>query len=426
MPSDREISLAQGYLWMVGMLEAIAKTPLDQALGLIPGGHCPSGYPPRILASGPEYIARNTTVAAPGRRGSLPPARVEGPKVPHLPDRDQIAKMLTDDRNAIGLTTEAEKRACLAHLRLMDALASARIRASADCYLDNGDAYVTQGGRCPVDPSFWSQCEIDYGDSSAASLEANWKMAGLDSYVRSGWLSLGSISLDLPSLEREVLDFDSQAGGSNSTFQEALPDAEIDIVRLPAAGKTGQWTVTSSGNSYLVTLKGEKNIRGMRALDVLLRNRGRRVSNFLLDGLCRKPGHTSLKKTGPNAATAAPEIDRRDRLQAVIDPISDDLLEGRLSVREAHDRLSALPELLKHKYLRHYLAELEGKDAIPLCSKTLDLDDVRVKKSVKHGIYLAMNHLRSLRIQNVDVALITRTDGYSHWLDGRPTLHGRS
>jgi hypothetical protein len=322
------IPLAGAFRWVVAQLERAAHVNADQRLGIRPGDLIQAGAGAAVIATGALFTKEFTTFSARERLRprSLPPSPPRPvvsfpPAVPLLPDGYMLNTLLADRREHPKSMSDAEMRICQAHEWLMTELGAGRITAVAKLRLRDSDDRIWEDGDGPglVQKELWEACDVDYGSSSMATRDDQWE-AEFDLYRRHGALFLDDIRLNFAQLETRLASLGAPPAYTEASFE------------LQAGGSGDEWKVAWQGESCIIATDGfERRARGMRALAVLLRNPGIKVSHYLLDGLARKPVHTRQKD---------PKIVKtRDALNDILNPMGQRLFEGRTSIEVLHGEL---------------------------------------------------------------------------------------
>lgn len=353
------IPLDRAFRWVLASHEVAQDVCADQRQGQAPGDLLLPDGPPRVGATGPRLASCGVPAVMPMRisagaqRG--PPRRPPPRMVPLVPDMEELSSLLEDSVASPAETTGAEQRLCQAHGWLFSALRDGRLRAWAHASIRRADSCAWRGppvgdpapedsgdypmGRREIPPEDWGVCAVDYQAATAASWEDDREEPALDGYRHRGHLVLERVTLDPKALGKLL-----KCAGPGQRDAPEQDDARA-VLRTMAADGGGEWTVTWAGEACPIDVAGSiLASRGMRAIAVLLRLPGVKVSHYLLEGLDRKLGHGGQKDIQKNK--------ERDEIQRRVDPLGQRLFEHPESVDAVHEELGeVLKQVLKDPHI---------------------------------------------------------------------------
>ena len=346
------ISLESAFSHVLRLYEEKENVPEDRRLGVLLNGKMPFEWP-KILATGLKFNEPIVAVTHPNqgpppprRHGETPRAITFGPPVsyvPEVPSNFQLDRLLHDELHAPMTQSNWEKRICRTHRWLLAALTDelAPIDSWGWCMARfPGDKYNFLGERRNgpddayavdytgyIDRDFWQHGSISYKASRVLGGDLDWCIP-IDNALYEGRLNVEDIRLD----REQFLD----RVGSTPTGEVGLPEAapSKEVVTLCGQPIHGlmTWSIERRGQRIDLHTDPDAGLeRGLRALVVLIQNPGKRVSNFLIEGLERRDSHG--RQTDPAKNKEA------DDLAKEIAPLSQELLLGRKSVDELHERL---------------------------------------------------------------------------------------
>ena len=315
------LSLRDAFLIALHRLETLEDVPAETRLGWPLPIDDVRDLPPReAIATGPNYIGKYRLKPQPvrlspeGDGNGMPQQPV---RLPRIPDAKQLECLLCDHGSARSSTTAEEQRICRAHEWVLSMLKSGTVQTEADRWIiDDNTKQKLPLERSPILEEFWEHCYIDYRANLAVSRGEDWS-ATYRGFPCSGSLRLSNIEIDA------IL------------FQEVIYRREALVAGLIWDEQSQQWRLSWRDACVSVGNPSDETIvRGLKAIALLMRHPGMPVSEFLLNSLSRKSGHPRK----PSAAEGA----RRDDWLRGIDPISERLFAGQISVKRAHTELLEL------------------------------------------------------------------------------------
>jgi hypothetical protein len=265
---------------------------------------------PSVPATGPQFRRQFTSKPQPKRGGGTWPATE--PRVPALPNRDQLAAMLHDNLEARDETKLAERRACEVHRQLIDCLSSGRIKAWAEEWIADASGERLTRPSGPVAATYWRDCQVDYRDGTVQP-SGGWETR-VEGHRLSGQLLLREVALDENALDTQL--------------KIRTVDAEL---WHEMTGGREIWTIKWSGSSINIECTKQPSLsRALHAIETLLRNPKRSISCHLLAGLNRR----KVAKVGSD-----PESIEINRVRGLIDSECLSFLRGEMALAKAAQKV---------------------------------------------------------------------------------------
>ena len=326
----RKIPLSGAFLRVLWELESAGGLPEKDRLGLPSSEHEESGPPPIHAATGENYRRlmddrlRQSQAMFDNRVTRLKPAPgmvaiplPERPMrvcldFPRLPDREQILALSKDRTLAPETASLAEWYACRTHDQLIGYLKEGKVSTwGAEIrYATDEDRVACHGWQAnagPITTVYWLHCEPDYSRDEAHGTVPFEEDDG--HRPRKYFWKLTEIFVDGDKLN-EVMLLDPQISATNS----AVVASKIELRE-----ENDSWFVSLNNSEIpLGPLRNqEARLRGLRAIKLLRRHAGQRVSVYVLEGLVRSLQHTN--QTDPA------KIARNEAIQAATAEVAQDL-----------------------------------------------------------------------------------------------------